>query len=398
MPADGAVTQPLGFRASGVKARIKSDKKDIALIVSDVPAVAAGLFTTNRIQAAPVKLCRANLRHARARAVIVNSGNANACTGPRGLADARRMRDLTAEAVGTERESVFVCSTGTIGVPMPMPRVEAGIRLAFAGLSRAGGADAARAIMTTDTRKKEFVVRLVVDRRPVTIAGMAKGAGMIHPRMATLLVFLTTDAAVRKPALQAALAGAVAGSFNRISVDGDTSTNDTVLCLANGVAGNRLLSPRHPQWNAFRDALQAVCRELALRIVEDGEGATKCVTVTVRGAVSPADAEKAARAIANSLLVKTSWYGQDPNWGRIICAVGYSGARVEETKADIAFDRVVVLRRGRVRPAAAGALPAILAKKSFSIGVDLNLGKAEYSILTCDCSEEYVRINGAYMT
>lgn len=394
----GGITTPRGFRAAGVAAGIKSDKRDMALLVSDTPAVIAGVFTTNRVQAAPVQLCRERLAARQARAIIVNSGNANACTGADGMRAARRMTQLTADLLQLEEPAVFVCSTGTIGRPLPMDKIEAGIRLAVTSLAPTGGADAATAIMTTDTRPKQVAAEVEIDGKLVTLGGMAKGAGMIHPNMATLLVFLTTDAAVEAQALQDCLAAAVDRSFNRISVDGDRSTNDTALFLANGAAQNAPLDRRHPRWKAFCAAVNALTGELARQIVKDGEGATKLVTVTVRSAPGKRSAEKVARAVANSLLVKTSWFGADPNWGRVICAVGYAGVPVNPDRIDIAYNGQFAVRGGQPVGLAPEILHAIIAKPEFGIEIDLHLGRSTYSMTTCDCSEEYVRINASYMT
>ena len=394
----GGITSPRGFRAAGVAAGIKGDKRDMALLVSDTPAVIAGVFTTNRVAAAPVQLCRERLAARQARAIIVNSGNANACTGTDGMRNARRMTKLTAELLQLEEPAVFVCSTGTIGLPLPMDKIEAGIRLAVKTLSPTGGADAATAIMTTDTKPKQIAAEVEIDGKLVTLGGMAKGAGMIHPNMATLLVFLTTDAAVEAAALQDCLAAAVDKSFNRISVDGDRSTNDTALFLANGAARNTPLDRRHPRWKAFCAAVNALTGELARQIVKDGEGATKLVTVTVRGAPGRRAAEKVARSVANSLLVKTSWFGADPNWGRVICAVGYAGVPVEPDRIDIAYNGLLAVRGGQSVGLAPETLHAIIAKPEFGIAIDLNLGHSTYSMTTCDCSDAYVHINASYMT
>ena len=394
----GGVTTPHGFRAAGVAAGIKSDKRDMALLVSDNAAVIAGVFTTNRVAAAPVQLCRERLAARQARAIIINSGNANACTGNDGLRDARRMAQLTAELLQLEAPTVFVCSTGTIGRPLPMAKIEAGIRLAVANLSAQGGPDAAAAIMTTDTVPKQIAAVLEIDGKRITIGGMAKGAGMIHPNMATLLVFLTTDAAVEAQALQDCLAAAVDRSFNRISVDGDRSTNDTALFMANGTAQNAPLDRHHPRWKAFCTAVNALTGELARQIVKDGEGATKLVTVTVRNAPGKRAAEKVARAVANSLLVKTSWFGADPNWGRVICAVGYAGVAVDPKQIDIAYNGQLAVRHGQSVGLAPDILHAIIAKPEFGIEIDLHLGRSTYSMTTCDCSDAYVHINASYMT
>lgn len=394
----GGVTAPQGFQAAGVQAGIKKDRKDMALIVSAGPSAIAGVFTLNRVQAAPVQFCRKQLAGRKATAIIVNSGNANACTGRQGLRDAATMAHLTARALKLNPQTVFVCSTGTIGRPLPMTTIRRGIGRAAAALAPDGGADAARAIMTTDTRPKQAAVRLAIDGRMVTIGGMAKGAGMIHPQMATLLVFLTTDARVAPAALQQALTTAVNQSFNCISVDGDQSTNDTVLLMANGLAGNRPLQPAHPAWQRFGTALNDVTRQLAQMIVRDGEGATKFVTLTVKGAPNPAAARRVAQAVANSLLVKTSWFGADPNWGRVICAVGYAGVAVKPDRIDIAYNGHRVVAGGRPAGFDPGALHRILVRPEFSLEINLHLGRASTTIYTCDCSHQYVTINAAYMT
>lgn len=395
----GGITSARGFRAAGVAAGLKKTKPDLALIVADTPATIAGVFTTNSLAAAPTQLCRELLAaRSPARAIIINSGNANACTGPNGLRDARRMGKLTAELLSVEASEVFVCSTGTIGRPLPMDRVEAGIRLAVAALTADGGNEAALAILTTDTKPKQVAAQLEIDGRTVTIGGMAKGSGMIHPNMATLLVFLTTDAVVEAQALQTCLAKAVNKSFNRISVDGDQSTNDTVLFLANGSAGNAPLGLKHPRWNFFCRAVAALTNELARQIVKDGEGATKLVTVTVARAPSARAAEKIARAVANSLLVKTSWFGADPNWGRVMGAIGYAGVKINPELIDIAYDGQTAVRGGQGAGVPPEKLQAILAKPEFAVEIDLHSGSARYSMTTCDCSLEYVRINASYMT
>ncbi len=396
---DGGITAPKGFKAAGVNAGIKSSRLDMALIVSDVPAAVAGVFTLNKIQGAPVKVCKKRLKRKTARAVIVNSGKANACVGARGVTDAERMCVLTAELLGVDDQTVFVSSTGTIGLPLPMDKIEHGIRMAVKALSVDGGNNAARAIMTTDTVDKQTAVKLKAGGADVTIGAMCKGAGMIAPNMATMLAYITTDADVDADSLQVCLKAAVDQSFNKISVDGDQSCNDTVLILANGKAGNRKLSVKHPDWKIFCEAVNEVTRSLALRMVEDGEGVTKVVTVIVTGAKSKEDARKAVRAIGNSLLVKTSWNGGDPNWGRVIDAVGYSGAQVKEELVDISYDNMAAVKQGKLASnSKLEDLEKVLKQKCFSVNVNLNLGKAEDVLYTCDCSEEYVKINAEYMT
>jgi glutamate N-acetyltransferase/amino-acid N-acetyltransferase len=308
------------------------------------------------------------------------------------------MARLTAERLGVEPESVLVCSTGTIGRPLPMDIVTRGIDMAVKALAPEGGPDAALAIMTTDTRPKQVAFQFTVDGKTATLSGIAKGSGMINPTLATMLAFLTTDAAIAPAALQSALAAAAEQSFNRITVDGDQSTNDTMLCLASGLAGNTPLTPKHPDWKIFCAVLNEAARQLALMIVKDGEGASKLVTITVKGAPGRRAAARVARAVANSLLVKTSWFGADPNWGRVICAVGYSGAPVQPELIDIAYDGQPVVRQGQAAGLAVDALHAIIAKPEFAIEIDLHLGRSAYTVYSCDCSHRYVEINAAYMT
>lgn len=396
---DGGVTAPQGFRAAGIHAGIKGKKKDVALLVSESDCVLAGIFTKNRVFAAPVALCRERVARGSARVIVINSGCANACTGEQGLQDAEEMARLTAEQLGIDSRAVCVCSTGTIGLPLPMDRIANGIRDAAAALSDNGGTDAATAIMTTDTRRKESAAECIIDGKKVTIGGMTKGAGMICPDMATMLGFITTDAAVSRDFLQNALVKAAAYSFNRISVDGDQSTNDTVLLLANGAAGNTVIDEKHPEAAIFTAALTAVCTALAQAIVLDGEGATKFVTITCRGAQTPRDALAVARAVSNSLLTKTAWFGQDPNWGRVVAAAGYSGAELDQSKLEVYYDDLLVFRNGvPVMQRDLSRLEAVVQKPAFQIIIDLHLGSATETVFTCDCSHEYVDINASYMT
>jgi glutamate N-acetyltransferase/amino-acid N-acetyltransferase len=383
---NGSVTAPLGFRAASVAAGIKANgKKDVALIVSDLPAAAAATFTTNQVKAAPVKLSMKHVKSGKARAIVANSGNANACTSD-GPIHARAMAVAVSRRLVCPEEHVLVCSTGRIGANLPIVKVEAGIKRVLGLLSRRGGALAARAIMTTDTFPKEVAVQFKLGKRTVRIGGIAKGAGMIQPRMATMLGFLTTDAAVPRAALQKALGRAVNKSFNRISVDGDTSTNDTVILLANGLAG-----PVPPA--KFQEALDFVCLDLAKMIVRDGEGVSRFVTINVHGAASERDAEIAARAVANSVLVKTSWCGGDPNWGRILDALGYSRARVRGDLVDIAYDAVSAVRHGMPTRAPLAKLKSIVAKPVFAIDIHLHMGRGRCTMYTCDLTEKYVELN-----
>jgi len=398
---EGGITAPQGFKAAALRAGIKESRKrdDLTLLVSDTPAVVAGVFTTNRVKAAPVKLCERHLIWGQAKAVLINAGNANACTGEQGLQDAEQMAELTANELGVGKNAIFVCSTGTIGIPLPMDKIAAAIPELVQKLSPTNGSAAANAILTTDLTAKEVAVTLPIDGVPVTIAGMAKGSGMIAPNMATLLAFITTDALADQRSLQHCLAHAADLSFNRVIVDGDESTNDTVLLLANGAAGNTLLDQKHHDWRKFCHAVEYVAHELALKIVKDGEGATKFVTVTVSGAATRHDARAAAGVIAKSPLVKTAWNGGDPNWGRIMAAIGYSGARLDENRVDIRFDDLLAVQAGKT---AAGVslkdLEAVYAKKEFAVKVDLHAGKSEYTVYTCDLSKDYVGINAEYMT
>jgi len=397
----GTITTPKGFKAATLRAGIKESRKrdDMALIVSDTPAAVAGTFTTNRVKAAPVKLCERHLIWGQGTAILVNAGCANACTGDQGHADAERMADLTAQHLGIGKSNVFICSTGTIGIPLPMPKIEAALPHLVKALSPDAGAKVATAILTTDLVEKQVAVQLTVDGKTVTVAGVAKGSGMIAPNMATMLAFITTDASVDQRSLQLSLAHAVDHGFNCIVVDGDESTNDTVLMFANGVAGNDLLDKKHHDWRKFRHALDYVVRQLALAIVRDGEGATKFVTVNVTGAASPHDARLAARAIAKSPLVKTAWNGGDPNWGRIMAAVGYSGARLDDSRVDITFDDLPAVKAGKaVTEVPLKDLAAVYARKEFAIQVNLHMGKSGHTVYTCDFSREYVTINAEYMT
>jgi glutamate N-acetyltransferase/amino-acid N-acetyltransferase len=426
----GSITAPQGFKAAGVfcdikrlgtgKGSDKGKKRDLALIVSGTPATVAGMFTTNQVCAAPVKVCIPRVKTGRAQAIVVNSGNANACTGRQGWRDAVEMVSFLEKLLHLPAKSALVGSTGRIGVNMPMDNIRAGIREAAAGLGNTPehAAEASEAILTSDTRAKQVAVELDLGGTTVRIGGICKGAGMIQPGMsqtgarpaarplhATMLCFLTTDAAIAAAPLQAALQEAVALSFNRITVDGDMSTNDTVLVLANGaaLAGGRkgavIRSRTTPAYRSFQAALSHVCLELAKMIVRDGEGVSRFVTVRVSGAKSPADADAAARAVANSALVKTSWHGGDPNWGRIIDALGYSPARIVEEKVDIGYSApgssqiLWSLKRGQPTTASFRELCAAVAPKEFDLHIRLNLGRASALMYAADLTEEYVEFN-----
>ncbi len=422
---EGSVTTPLGFRAAGVfcdikrlgtgKGSDKGQKRDLMLIASDCPATVAGMFTTNQVCAAPVKVSVPHASKARAQAIVSNSGNANACTGRQGMKDALAMVSATARALGLSEQDVLVCSTGRIGIPMPMSNVLAGIRDVAGKLahSRAAAANAAEAIMTSDSVSKEVAVQIHIGGKPVTLGGIAKGAGMIEPGMspsgkrpasrplhATMLGFITSDAAIASPLLKKALREAVALTFNRITIDGDMSTNDSVLMLANGMAGNGMIKNlQSPDGRLFQAALMLVCRTLARKLVADGEGVTRVVTVRVSGAVSHLDADRAARWVGNSILVKTSWFGGDPNWGRIIDALGYSPARIIEEKVDIGYsahdsqDVTWSLRRGLPTKVDFATLCACVAPAEFDLHIRLNIGRGKATVYACDLSEEYVEFN-----
>ena len=386
---------PKGFSAAGISAGIKKKKhaKDMALIVSDVMAETAAVFTTNQVKAAPVKWDIRVVEHDGARAIVMNSGNANACTGSQGLADAEAMAALAASKLGVNPLDVFVCSTGTIGKPLPMEKIAGGIKLLFDEVSPTGGMGAAEAMMTTDLVSKTVTVEMDFDGIPARITGIAKGSGMIEPNMATMLAFIVTDASVEKHALQCALRTASDVSFNRITVDGDRSTNDSVICLANGLAGNETITQDSKHWNQFYQTLEKVLFDLSMMIVKDGEGATRIVTVRVKGAASDGEANEAARAVANSMLNKTAWAGTRPNWGRIMDAIGYSYAQVQESKVDIDYDQVPAVRNGMAAGTPEEELVAAVSKEAFTIHIDLNLGKGQAVVYTCNCTEDYVRIN-----
>jgi glutamate N-acetyltransferase/amino-acid N-acetyltransferase len=393
----GGVTSARGYRAGAVAAGIKkSGALDLCVVWSDFPAAAAGVFTQNKVRAAPVQLSEARVGQAPARGVVVNAGNANACTAEEGLANAREMARLVASRFGALEASVLVASTGVIGVQLPMERVRDGI--SRIELSPGAGAEAAHAIMTTDTRPKERAVQVEIDGTPVTVGGMAKGAGMIHPNMATLLSFITTDAAVEPTFFQAAVKAAADRSFNLISVDGDTSTNDTLLAFANGAAGNHPITAGTPEAEALQEALDDVAIDLAKAIARDGEGATKLIEVLVDGAPSERDARLAARSVISSSLFKAAVYGSDPNWGRILCALGYSGAEFDPLKADVRIGDVWLMRDGQIQAFDRGAAVAQMAGPDVFVGVNLHAGPASARAWGCDLTEGYVDINGRYTT
>ncbi len=389
-----------GFRFSAVEAAIKKPGRlDLALIFSDYPAQVAAVYTTNKVQAAPVLISRERSKNGRCRALLVNSGNANACTGEQGMADALECGRRTAEALGLSDEELLIASTGVIGQPLPMERFKKGIQPLVDGLDHGTLDDVARAIMTTDTFEKIERRSGEAGGKPYSIWGIAKGAGMIHPNMATMLSFLVTDAEVDGAFLKSAFTAAVDGSFNAITVDNDTSTNDTAVIFANGAAQNPAIKAGTPEGAAFTALLHDVLLSLAKLIVKDGEGATKFVEIRVKGAANQADAKKAALAVANSMLVKTAFFGQDANWGRIIAAIGYSGADVQQEKVEIRFDDVVMATGGVFAGGDAEAAGTrVLQQKEFRVTIDLKLDAGEAVVFTSDLSYDYVRINADYRT
>jgi len=387
-----------GFRASAVKAGLKKDKAlDLALMVSEKETTVAGVFTTNKVVAAPVIVSREHVQNGGARVIIANAGNANACTGKAGLDNARRTAQMVADKLGIGADEVLVASTGVIGQPLNVDRIAEALPSLIDGLSPDGIPDAARAIMTTDSFAKISRFEGSAGGRPYRILGIAKGAGMIMPNMATMLCFLMSDIRIDPHDLKAVLASSVETTFNRISVDGDTSTNDTVLVLANGLAGNRVLT--EADLKEFNKGLESVMGELAQMIVRDGEGATKVIHMEIKGAHSASDALKAARTVGNSSLVKTACYGQDPNWGRIMAALGRAEIVMEEETVDIWVDDILIVSAGLGKGEAAEKKAAeIMLKKEYTLTIDLHQGNFEDRLITCDLTHEYVSINANYRT
>lgn len=397
---DGGITAVPGILAGGVVAGIKpSGKKDLALIYSSTPARAAAVFTSNQVKGAPVQVSSEHVRGGQAQAIVASSGCSNVCTGEQGVADAREMTRLVGDLLRIPAGHVLVAATGVIGVPLPMDKIRAAMPNLVKSLSPQGGKAAAEAIMTTDTHPKETAVRIDVGGRPVTIGGIAKGVAMLEPHLATMLCFVASDAAVARGALAPVLKRAVDRSFNRITVDSDTSTSDTVAIIANGLAENTPLETGSRGMRQFAAGVDAVLTKLARMLVKDGEGATKLVAVTVRGAASGKDALTAARAVANSPLVKAAINGQDPNWGRIMVAIGKSPARIDQTKVGIAFDDEPLVERGMQKEdVRLPRIREIMGKAEYQITIDLGLGRGEDRVWTCDLSEEYVRLNAEYTT
>ncbi len=392
---DGGITAVPGILAAGFHAGIKPPPaRDLALVYSSNPATAAGVFTTNRIVGAPVKVTRERIRSGVAQAIVASSGCSNVATGEQGIRDAREMTEIVAKHLRIPDERVLVASTGVIGRYLPMEKIRPALPKLVKGLSPEGSRAAAEGIMTTDMHPKEAALRVEIGGRRVTIGGIAKGTGMIHPMMATMFCFVATDLAVDREGLQSAIRRAVTGSFNRISVDGDRSTSDTVIVLANGLAENRALARGDRRLRPFQQALDALTQRLAVMLVKDGEGATLVIDVRVRGAKTRGDAEQAARSIANSNLFKTAMAGRDPNWGRVMSALGAAGVAVQEDRVAIWYGEEQVAAGGRLRESVRwDRVKAELAKPEVSVTVDLGLGSAQDHIWTCDLTTDYVKIN-----
>lgn len=393
------VTFAKGFTAAGVKAGIKkSGNLDVAVIYTKTQAVVAGTFTQNKVAAAPVYVSKEVVATGTAHAIVANAGCANACTGQQGLDDAHKMAQIAADELGVNADDVIVGSTGVIGVNLPMDKLEAGIKDAVANLSADGSGNAGRAIITTDTHSKSVTCEFELSGKTVRMGAIAKGSGMIRPNMATMLCYITTDIAIDQALLQKAVSGCVEKSFNMISVDGDMSTNDMVIVLANGEANNAKITEENADYQIFFDKLMMLCTELAKQIAADGEGASKFLTINVKGAKSFADAKTVGMAIANSPLVKTAFFGEDPNWGRVICAVGYSGADMVPEKTVVKFGGITIFANGTGATYDEKALAHVMKQKDIVIDIELNMGQEDATVWSCDLSYEYVKINGEYHT
>lgn len=393
------VTFAKGFTAAGVKAGIKkSGNLDVAVIYTKTQAVVAGTFTQNKVAAAPVYVSKEVVATGTAHAIVANAGCANACTGQQGLDDAHKMAQIAADELSVNADDVIVGSTGVIGVNLPMDKLEAGIKDAVANLSADGSDNAGRAIITTDTHSKSVTCEFELSGKTVRMGAIAKGSGMIRPNMATMLCYITTDIAIDQALLQKAVSGCVEKSFNMISVDGDMSTNDMVIVLANGEANNAKITEENADYQIFFDKLMMLCTELAKQIAADGEGASKFLTINVKGAKSFADAKTVGMAIANSPLVKTAFFGEDPNWGRVICAVGYSGADMVPEKTVVKFGGITIFANGTGATYDEKALAHVMKEKDIVIDIELNMGQEDATVWSCDLSYEYVKINGEYHT
>lgn len=397
--AKAGVTFPQGFKAAGVKAGIKkSGNLDVAVIYTEREAAVAGVFTQNAVAAASVSVSKEVVATGTAHAVAANAGCANACTGEQGEKDARATQEITAEALGCTAEDVIVASTGVIGVNLPMDKMEKGLRAAVAALSADGSENAGNAILTTDTYSKSCAAEVEIAGKKVRFGAIAKGSGMIQPNMATMLCFITTDAAIDSRLLQKALSETTEVSFNMISIDGDMSTNDMAVVLANGAAGNARIQAEGADYEAFKKTLESICKGLAQRIAADGEGATKFLTVNVSGTKSFADAKTIAMSVAKSPLVKTAFFGEDPNWGRVICAVGYAGIPMDPKTTVVKFGGIPVYANGVGAACDEEALRAVMGEHDIAIDIDMGAGEASATVWTCDFSYAYVKINGEYHT
>ncbi|MBQ0138437.1 MAG: bifunctional ornithine acetyltransferase/N-acetylglutamate synthase [Kurthia sp.] len=395
--ASESIVAPKGFSAAGIHCGLKHKKKDLGIIVSEVPATVAGVFTTNAIKAAPLVLTKETVyTNEKMQAIIINSGNANACTGKQGIEDAKKMQQLTADKLGITPNLVGVSSTGVIGEKLKMDKVEAGIAAIEAGNKLENAIDFAQAILTTDTVMKNTAYSIEIDGKEVVVAGVAKGSGMIEPNMATMLSFITTDAAIEQKELQALLKATTDITFNAITVDGDTSTNDTVLVLANGLAQNNPLTPAHPQWGEFVKVFHLVSQDLAKMIAKDGEGATKLIEVTVDGGVTDEEARKIAKTIVGSPLVKTAVFGCDANWGRVICAIGYSGCTIDPTNIFIKIGETAVVENGEPIDFSEEQLTNYLKNHEVKIYANLHQGEGSGKAWGCDLTYDYVQINATY--
>lgn len=396
---DGSIISPAGFKTGGVHAGLRYSKKDLGVIYSEIPASAAAVYTTSKVQAAPLHVTKESIaEEGLLQAVVVNSACANACTGEKGYQDALKMRGYTAEQFNLVSHYVAVASTGVIGEFLQMDKIQTGIKQLTAAAFKTNAEDFQTAILTTDTVQKSSCYSAVIDGKLVTMGGAAKGSGMIHPNMATMLAFVTTDAAVDNVSLQEALKSVTNNSFNQITVDGDTSTNDMVLVMANGKAGNDSLSPQHPEWDTFVELLSATCENLAKQIARDGEGATKLIEVEVTGAVNDEDAKKAAKQIVGSNLVKTAMYGADANWGRIIGALGQSGVSIDSNNVDITIGHVNMLKNSEPQSFSEEEATAYLKNKEVNVLVELHQGTGKGKAWGCDLSYDYVKINASYRT
>ena len=394
---DGTILTPKGFQADGLHSGVKRKRKDLGVIFSEKPASAAAVYTLNKIQAAPIAVTKESIKEeGKIQAVIVNSGNANACTGKQGMNDAYSMRKTTAEKFSIAENYVAVASTGIIGLELEMDKITPNIDKLTVGTTKEHADNFGEAILTTDTFPKSACYEAEIDGKLVTMGGAAKGSGMIEPNMATMLGFLTTDVAIDSDSLQMALKEVVDDTFNCITVDGDTSTNDMVIVLANGLAGNEPLTPEHPDWPVFIELLKNTCKDLAKQIARDGEGATKLIEVEVTGAKTNEDAKKAAKAVVASSLLKSAVFGTDANWGRIIAAVGYSGADIDPDKIDISLGDIQLLDKSETTGYSEEEATEYLQNDTVNIFVDLNIGDGQGKAWGCDLTYDYVRINASY--